>query len=314
MRVTPKSTFMLPLQAPGFGNEVSRSQGIEDRQRGDLVVAICPPATPYCFPPTPAPSTCPTTGVPPNGYYLKTRYVTKVMPHPASNAGLNGRLDVPAYGNDWGLVGQDLALLEVPEVVCPGLYRLSVRARQVGSSEGVNEEFAPDQGSLITVLAAPAGEWNPMTANPFGSLDVPINSDLAALVPNPEAAFHLQQLGWTSNYPAAAEIEVTYPARVQILGAYLGQNLGIQSLVSWRVDAIQHRVTISIVDPTRCTNDLRIVFHLIDTQLPVLPVNLLTEFTTTPQSQRLYNLNGSLISGNPYVVGTFNTLPICGSG
>jgi hypothetical protein len=167
-------------------------------------------------------------------------------------------------------------------------------------------------GVNIVVLDVPGGVKNPNWANPFGAFDVPLDSDLADLVPNPEVPLNLLYLGWTSTYPAAAEIDVNYPAsRVEILGAYQGQHLGIQSLVSWRDDPDAGRVTITVVDPKRCTNDLRIVFRLLDSQNPVDPF---LAFTSSPSNQRLYNLSGAPISGNPYVVANPDvSYPICGT-
>jgi hypothetical protein len=312
MHVIPNTTFVLPLHARGFGNDVSRAHDVQDRQRGDLIVAICPPANPWCTPAaSPYPVSCPAPpAVPPNGYYLGTRYVTTVMPHPGSDAGIAGLLDYPAYGNDWGLVGQDLALLDVPSEVCPGAYELSVRTRAVNAAPGGPGEIGYAAGVDIVVGDAPSGETNPTLANLFGSLDVPIGSDLADLVPNPEVPLNLSQLGWTETYPAAAEIDVTYPqSRVQIIGAYQGQHLGIHSLVNWRIP-VPGRVTITIVDPKRCTNDIRIVFRLIDGQAAVNPV---VDFATAPGDQRLYDLSGSPISGNPYVVANPDlAAPLCG--
>ncbi|MEX2205212.1 MAG: hypothetical protein WEF50_03185 [Myxococcota bacterium] len=314
MQVIPNSTFMLPLHARGFGNEVSISQGVQDRQRGDLIVAICPPENVWCMPvAAPFPPPCPTPpAVPPDGYYLDTRYVTTVMPHPGSNAGIAGLLDFPSYGSDWGLVGQDLALLDVPSEVCPGTYELSVRTRPVGSFPSAPDEVGYAAGVDIVVLDVPPGATNPTWANPFGTLDVPIDADLADLVPNPEVPLNLLQLGWTSTYPAAAEIDVGYPtSRVEILSAYQGQHLGIHSLVSWWDDPVASKVTITVIDPKRCTNDIRLVFRLLDGEAAVDPM---VDFTTAPENQRLYDLNGSLLSGNPYVIANPDlAFPRCGS-
>ncbi|MEX2204941.1 MAG: hypothetical protein WEF50_01800 [Myxococcota bacterium] len=314
MQVLPNSTFILPLQARAFGNEISISQGVQDRQRGDLIVAICPAENLWCMPVgSPFPPTCPTPpAVPPDGYYLRTRYVTRVMPHPGSNAGIAGLLDFSAYGNDWGLVGQDLAMLDVPSEVCPGAYKLSLRTRPVGSFPSAPDEVGYAAGVDVVVLGAPGGTPNPSTANPFGSVDVPIDSDLADLVPNPEVPLNLSQMGWTSTYPAAAEIDVDYPEdRVEILSAYQGQHLGIHSLVSWRDDPGIGRVTITIVDPKRCTNDIRLVYKLRDGEDPVDP---LVDFTTSPGSQRLYDLNGSVLTQNPYMLANPDlAFPACGS-
>lgn len=237
MQVIANTTFVLPLQARAYGNELSIAQGVQDRQRGDLVVAICPSTNVWCLPTASLfPPPCPPTGVPQDGYYLRTRYVTRVMPHPGSKAGIDGKLDFPAWGSDWGLVGQDLAMLDVPAEVCPGTYKLSLRTRAFGSYPGSPGEVGYAAGLDVVVAAAPPGTPNPSSAsslsNPSGWLDLAIEPDLAALVPNPEIALNIYNPLETSTYPAAAEIDVFYPTnQVEILSAYQGQHLGIHSLV-----------------------------------------------------------------------------------
>lgn len=295
MQVLRNSTFVLPLAyAPAFGDEISAAEGIEDRQRGDLVVAICPQGDAYCSPPA-VPPTCPTpSDPPPAGFYLTTRYVTTVMPHPASTAGLRGYLDAANYASNWGLTGQDLALLEVPSNVCAGTYELSVRSRQL---DPPYSESLVTAGVDLVVLDAPIGVTNPTTANPFGQLDLDIDADLAALVPNPTVPIQLTQKGAVAAYPAAVELEVAYPhTRVEILGAYPDKQLGIRSLIRWRDDHAG-TVALSVVDPERCTAELRLVFRLLDGQPPVDPF---TDFSIL--QQRSYDLNGALITGNPYAV------------
>jgi hypothetical protein len=316
MRVVRDSSFLFPLKTPAFGNALSRSLGIEDRQRGDLIVAICPQANPYCSPPA-VPAPCLPT--PAEGFYLVTRYVTRVMPHPASNAGLRGYLDIPHYPlwePNWGLVGQDLALLDVPANVCPGNYELSVRVRPALSAPGQNETLY-GLGVDLEVLNVPdndpnANGTNPLSANPLGSGNLNIDPDLVDLVPNPTVLVRLYDMTLTSLYPAAVEVGVNYPNdRVEILGAYQDKHLGIRSLVSWSDDPIAGVVTVSVVDPTRCTGDIRIAFRLLP---QAAAVNVLTDFSAPPHLQELYDLNGSLISSNEYIVANPETSALfCGS-
>jgi hypothetical protein len=295
MQVLRNSTFILPLAyAPAFGNEISAAEGIEDRQRGDLVVAICPPEDPYCLPPAQPPS-CPDPPEPLPGVYLTTRYATSVMPHPASTAGLRGYLDFANYFSNWGLTGQDLAVLEVPSSACPGTYELSVRSRDLVPP--YTEHFVT-AGVDIVVLDAPIGVTNPSTANPFGFGDIDIDADLADLVPNPTVPIQLTQKGWIESFPAAVELEIAYPStRVEILGAYQDKQLGIRSLIRWRDDHAG-KVTLSVVDPERCTVEFRLVFRLLDGQPPVDPF---TDHFRILQ-QRSYDLNGALLTGNTYAV------------
>ena len=52
-----------------------------------------------------------------------------------------------------------------------------------------------------------------------------------------------------------------------------------------------------MVDPERCTVEFRLVFRLFDGQPPVDPF---TAFEI--RQQRSYDLNGALLTGNPYAV------------
>lgn len=323
MHVVPNSTFLLPLLAPAFGNAISRSQSLNDYQRGDLVVAICPQASPYCSPAAdPPPAVCPPVRPnPPNkGYYLTTRYVTTVMPHPASKAGRRGYLEVPnspTFEANRGLLGQDLALLDVPDNVCPGTYELSIRARPVGSVSPYADEIATSVGVDLVVLDAPGGETNPNTANPLGAYDLDIGPDLADLVPDPTLPLRLAETLATTTYPAAAEIEIEYPpALVEIVGAYQEKHLGIESLVSVRYGPPANRVTVTVVDPRRCTSDVRVAFRLLTTN-PVNVVPLSSPPTPSAFSivqQRLYDEDGSLFSSNSYMIGNpVTTELMCGS-
>jgi len=313
LAVVPGTTFVLPLQTAVFGNGVSKGQGIEDTQRGDLVIVLCPTGSPSCTGLTTQTHPCP--GSPTEGIYLVTNYVTEVMPSPASDAGLNGYMRFPAYATHWGLVGQDLAFLDVPTTTCPGQYVISQRSRPYNSAQGQNETIYAQLWTVTVASAtAPAGSTNPPEAtlgsNPPGT---PIAPDLSDLVPHPTAHLHLTQTGWYATYPAAAEIEVSYPtAKVTILGAYQYKHLGLKSMLTWKDDPVNGKVKLSLVDPTRCTQDIRVVFSLKPSQTPINPA---TEFTTTPAQQRLYDLNGVLLTPNPYIVaaGAYSSDPACGS-
>ena len=319
MQVIPNSTFVLPLQARAFGNAVSKAESIEDYQRGDLIVAICPLADQWCHPGSnPAPSPCQTTppDPPTHGYYLSTRYVTSVMPHPASRAGIRGNLDIPNFPipeDNWGLVGQDLAVLDVPSDVCPGDYKLTIRTRPIGSAPPYNDENTYTGGVDIKVLDVPGGTTNPNEAMPFGVQGVDIEPDLADLVPNPTVLLRLQSL---HAFPAAAEIQVRYPSSsVEILGAYQDKHLGIRSMVSLKNGPGTGRVTISVVDPDQCTGEIRLVFRPTGTSPVSLSSFAIVNDAIDPnQPQRLYDANGLPLVGNEYVIGNpITQMLLCGT-
>lgn len=304
--LVPGTTFVLPIQASSFGSSVS-----PDTQRGDLVAALCPTSNPSCAPLT-SQTQC-TPGSPSQGVYLGSHYVTEVMPSPASAAGLRGFVNGGETGGAEGLVGQDLAFLDVPSNACAGQYVLSIRLR--GGPVGQNESIVA-QAWTVNVAAATAGTANPNTATAgspvggFGSMEMQVAPDLSDLVPQPTVNLRLNVPNFTTMYPAAAEIEVNYPAtKVDIHGAYQFGHLGLKSMLDWKDDP-NGTVKLTLVDPTRCTQNLRIVFTLKAAE--TTPVNALTEFTIS--TQRLYDLNGALITSNPYIVANpYNYAPICGT-
>lgn len=324
--VVPGTTFVLPITAYGYGNDVSRSQGIKDYQRGEMVMVLCPIATPNCTPPTTTPSPCPTPrpNPPTQGYYLASHWVTSVMPSPASDAGQRGYLRSTGYGTTpYGIMGQDIAFLDVHPNTCPGLYTISQRVR--GPDDNVGTEALVSSLWAVRVVDAPPGTPNTNTSTVGGStgdppsgLEVQQGPDMSDLVPNPTVHLRLNQPGWAVTYPAAAEVEVTYPSdKVVIQGAYQDKHLGLKSMVNTidnpNFDVPNHRgkVTIQVVDPTRCTEDMKLVFKLASGQTTA--VNAVTDFSTA--SQRLYDQNGAPLTQNLYIIssGPYTTGVTCGS-
>jgi hypothetical protein len=311
LSVVPGTTFILPGIPPVFGNQVSKDKGVQDYQRGDLVVALCPTSNASC---TPTTQTHPCLATP-EGIYLTTHWVTEVMPSPASNIGLAGRIDNPATASV-EILGEELAFLDVPASTCPGEYSMSVRTRPAGQSgpEGI---YGPVWDLIVS--SAPAGMPNPNETtvggghdtppNPFG-LTIDVEQNMADLVPNPTAHLRLSDPGFYSTYPAAAEIDVTYPSSlVQILGAYQYGHLGLRSMLNWS-DNGTGTVHLALVDPTRCTEDINIVFKLKTSTA----VSTTTDFTIPANGQRRYDLNGNLLTQNPYIVAApYTTAPLCGA-
>jgi hypothetical protein len=208
------------------------------------------------------------------------------------------------YTHNWGLVGQDLALLEVPEYACPGTYELNVYHSPPGGSEVFDYP-----GSDIQVVSGASGSLNPLAATAGDGLDIDISSDLADLVPNPTVPLRLQDVTLLSTYPAAAEIDITFPSTVTIQGAYEYKVLGVQSSVNWRLVGA-NTVRMSLVDLQRCTQDLRLVYKLNANAAPVA----LSQFSTSAATQRLYDMNGATITGNPYVIQPpYDMVKRCGS-
>jgi hypothetical protein len=83
----------------------------------------------------------------------------------------------------------------------------------------------------------------------------------------------------------------------------------LRSMLNW-TDNGSGTVHLSLVDPTRCTEDINIVFKLKTSTA----VNVTTDFTIPANGQRLYDLNGTLITQNPYIVaGPYTNDPTCGS-
>lgn len=239
------STFALALAGEvgaggnaGYGGELLAARGLHDDQRGTLRFALRDPAT----------------GA---EHALATRLVTRAHPDPASEVGLQNRVDALTAG--FG-IAQLLAVIDVPASVPPGEYEVQVRRERRTDAGGVEALPAPVYGQRVTVLPAQVGNarGEPTPSSAFlGSVSSDVSAQLAALVPHPKVVLSLP-----TPPPHAARIVLSYPAaKVRLRGVIEEQHGGRGSIVAWRDDPAAGRVTIDFVDPAASVKALALVFE-----------------------------------------------------
>jgi hypothetical protein len=281
----------IPLTGPSempFGSLTGDAYSRVDNQRGNLVVGLCPGATDTCTPD-------------PNHGYLVTRYVTSLVPDPASPAGLNNRLAALNLGTQTAVQGEVLALVEIPDdpALAAGQYSLSLRTRR-GSTPGVNETvLGLVQPGPIQIIDRPAGMAaapTPLQTTSGPSIVTNVANDLADLIPYPTVLVRISDAREQDPffYPAAAEFTVSYPSTVSIKGVYEDKSTGRRSIVSMVNDTANHVLKISLVDPTRCTQGVRIAYDWAAGRST--PVSY-TEFAVT--DAKTYDASGSAYSTVP---------------
>lgn len=277
------TSFVLPVGSSGsavempFGSELSTGSR-PDKQRGDLVVGLCPVAQPDC----------------PSPQYLVTRYVTSVMPGPASPAAILAPTTSAVYGMQPVFSPQMLVVVDIPDSVAPSEYSVNVRKRAYGSSPGQNETYLSDiNPGTIRVVARPAGV--PAAPNPaetrLGTGTFGIGQDLVNMVPYPTVVVRLKDSLQADSffYPAAAEFEVTYPVNITIKGVYEEGHPGRGSIVLMNDNPATRTLRISLVDPKRCTPSVRVAYDWTAARTtPVVPA----DFSVVEANTRTYDLAG----------------------
>jgi hypothetical protein len=239
----------------GYTSEIGRSFGRFDDQFGETVFAL--------------------VAADGTEHELRTRWVTRTWPDPASPAGIAGRLPQPAPQ----LRGQVLALIDIPLGVPPGPYRWRVYRRHRPELQphvrpgdflaGEGELFrnfanAPDLGEFVVL----PGTGTPTPNEPFfGELDGSqlggTEAHMEQLIPYPKAVFAFSRR--EAVQPAAADIRLAYPRdKVEIMTVFEDASLGRGSLVRWVDDAGSGELRILFVDPDRSVARLAVAFRLRD--------------------------------------------------
>jgi hypothetical protein len=294
----------IPEHRLGYDGDISLPDFNRDHQRGKLLFylirweASTNPTNPWCgdgyddF----TEGSC-------HRFQLTTRVVVRVLPDPASNAGILNNLD----GNS--LVGEALAAVDIPNdpAITPGAYGLFVRRHMhvlPGGGSDPNDPNVPKETpalfgdletptkfGIFTILDG-VGQPTPSDGlSPAGSSSV--FYQLQDLVPYPSVILNFAAPGFMdTRTPAAAEIELTYPkTKVQILSVFEWLNLGRKTLIRWSDDPVAGKVKIHFVDPDRSVYGLQVAFRLIN------PTGLgrvkAADFSLQPHPQtKAYKLDG----------------------
>lgn len=296
------STILIPVGVDSPSNQIGYHAYLtlpvqnNDMQRGQLVFYLIgsDPSTldqdcvcPGTQPPGPcydsfANASC-------TRFELTTRLVTRILPDPASAAGI---ANVLYYSTP--LVGQVLAVADIPNqaALIPGSYKLLVRHRPVlgdPSSETPALVYWTYPLDLREFVVLPGvGEPTPYQGLGGFGTTYDLTQPLRELIPYPELQLLMALDVWPySGYPAAAEVELSYPDNVVILNVYEAANLGRSSLVRWSDDSGARRVKIHFVNPDQDIYGLNVVFRL-SSPPAVDPA----DFQLI--SSRVYRLDGSL--------------------
>jgi len=225
----------------GYGGAWLASSGLADDQRGELVFALVPAAGPE--------------------RPLRTLFVTRAFPDPASEAALTDTVD-PDAPFPLGL-SQTLAVLEIPADTPPGRYRVDARRRRRAPGGGFTELPAPLLRTDLDVLPAAVGAVTGRPNRPEFAVDTNVfdlTPRLPRVVPNPKLV-----LAFADRRPSAAHLVLDYPpTKVEIRGAFEDHHTGRRSMLSWRDDPEAGRLTIDFVDPTASVSALGVAFRLRD--------------------------------------------------
>ena len=230
---------------------------------------------------------------------LPTRYVTKVVPDPASEVGLTG---LALDHNGTGLpipLNQALALVDIPTDVPAGSYRIFVK-RSNSPSGGSPQNPNPSDSLLYQIeIIEPRfdQDFTPFDHEEFGGTYAASPEQLQSLVPKPKLVLNLPT--GSSGYPAAATLEITYDdSRIEIWGAILNVP-GRQGPFITTEFVASDRVRIHYANPVADGEQLALVFEVLDRGFQFDPVSYTTHFTVA--SQDYYDADGA-----PMAVGTFD--------
>jgi hypothetical protein len=220
---------------------------------------------------------------------VPVKLVTRLMPDPASPAGLSGELATPhPVFSSVSLLGQVAALIDLPHTLPEGSYQITIRRyRDVTLTTLVDE--GPIESALWSdVLYVEAGDGSPHYTPFAGGWDI-LNFALDAehvrqIVPYPQLLLNLPA------GTAAATLDIGFPeAKVAIAGVYVYH--ATQHAVTAQLEPIDSdSVRIHFVDPAAQDYRLALVFE--NTQSGFAPV-LLGEFSYEAGS--FYDLSGTLI-------------------
>jgi hypothetical protein len=210
---------------------------------------------------------------------VPAKLVTRVMPDPASPAGLTGALSAPFANNK--VLHQVLALIDIPASYQEGYYTLKVRRfRDATLTLPLVDEGPWDSAFWSQTLYISAGD-GASYATPFhgawgaSGITPPFVITAAMLreiVPDPQLLLALP------SSTSAATLQIRFPdAKVEIRGAIAYRTVGQKSLVTLEpVDA--DTVRIHYVSPAADAVELALVFRNIQTGYqPVLPSEFVYE-------------------------------------
>lgn len=228
---------------------------------------------------------------------LSTRYVTKLVPDPASEVGLYG-VAYDQQGVTQAPVGQALALVDIPSTVLPGIYRIHVRRSDSASGATFLPQDPPDSALYELEVIEPQfdSDFTPFDHEEPAGVLAATAEQLQSVVPKPKLRLNLPSVGGA--YPAAATIELSYDtSRIEIWGALLNIPSRPGVLITTEFPAAD-RVRIHYVNPAADGEQLALVFEVVDQGNDYDPVSATdpTHFSVINANTRYYDADGVLMS------------------
>jgi hypothetical protein len=271
-RVLAGTTFTVPFGAGVFGATTQTAGNLlsPDPQRGNIRFVLC------------ADNGCNTR------HDLLVRYLTRIFPDPGSPLGLTGE-PFPGFSNF--ILGEPIVILDVPGDTPGGSYTLASIVRPPGASESLT--FIEP----IEIVAKPEG-----IADAFSDLSrlaggADISASMRGFIPNPQLVLVLADTA--NDRPAAGNFTVSYPRKVEIVGAFEGGVLGQNSIVRFKLlpdppgadPNSPRKVAVTFLDPDKRLTKVNLAFTLSDANNPVTT----GMFQVDPGSQALYTADGVAI-------------------
>ncbi len=296
-RVVAGTTFTLPFSGGVFGVVANQSAGglvSPDPQRGNLRFALCLAS---------GSNSCATQRA------LLVRYITRIFPDPGSPLGLTGETVLGSSPpTPSAIIGEPVVLIDVPGATPAGNYMLTVFVDPPGTPPETMSLLEP-----IEILAKPAG-----SADAFSDLSKLVgtsseaSASLRGFIPNPQLLLTLADTA--NDRPAAGNFTVSYPSKVNVVGAFESGVLGQNSIVRFKLlpapvpnpDPTTKKVALTFIDPDQRLTKINLVFTLSDPNSPVTASN----FQIVAGSQALYTATGAAMpittvvanAGNSFLV------------
>jgi hypothetical protein len=266
-----------PAIAIGFGSEVTRLHPLDaemgalegyDDQRGEMEYFL-----------TPLDATTPE--IP-----LRTRFVTRLAPDPASPAAIAGA--TPGFV---ALPGQVVALVDIPADAPAGRYRVRVRVRRRVVSEA--DPSRPEDWEVLYEAGSGAS----------GTATFDVSSDLASLVPLPKISV-VVDADLVPPGPAAGRLVLRVPGdRIEVAAVFEDLNGGRGGLVRWSAQD-PNRVEIEFAAPDRDILVLAAAFRHRNGFDPALPdAHRVSEEEFQLLEGLFYDADGSPIAESPFLGG-----------
>jgi hypothetical protein len=298
----PGSTIVVPLigerlisigtseehaDASAFG-----TPSIADPQRGQLYAMMCPDSETYSMP------GCALSA---NKVDVPIRYVTRVYPDPASQAGIENLIDgfTPELMSSIPMSGQVLLVADIPPLASLGTWPTCSgspcpirtfffyvgRHRPFGGGDETSILNSVYYRQLKVAYSTTSGVSSPaQSLYPYGP-----TVNLTRLVPYPKVV--LTANSTAQNNVGAADLTITVPSTVTVKDVIEEEHLGRHTMVRWNTVS-STSIHVTLVSPDKTVNRLAVVFDLNG------GASSAPAYSAFPvSSSTLYDQNGNVLGG-----------------